>query len=112
MRLKVAAILVSAVLGGCAGNPQKLCATLVAPSWEYLGPDASLDALLGASLPRVPYQTNEGKSVRTAQHVWYRVGNLQLLACTLARHASDDCSARTTQFIRTGEVWAKTSEDH
>jgi hypothetical protein len=111
MRLRSAAIVASAVLAGCAANPQQLCATLVAPPWEYVGPDASFNALLDASLPRVPYKTNEGRSVRIVQHLWYRVGELQLLACTLARHARDDCSVRTTQFVRTGEVWAKTHEN-
>jgi hypothetical protein len=104
------AILTLSVLCGCAASPRRLCATLVTSPWEYIGDDTALAASLRSSLPRVPYQTNEGKPVRAVRHIWYRAGD-QLLACTLARHARDDCSVRTTQFARVDDTWSKTSEN-
>jgi hypothetical protein len=111
MRLRTSAILASAVLSGCAVSPQQLCAPNVASTWQYVGEDKDLSKLLDANLPHAPYTTNEGRPVRAVRHVWYRVGDHQLLACTLARHAKDNCSVRTTEFIRIDGVWSKRSED-
>jgi len=71
----------------------------------------TLDALLESSLPQAPYGTNKGKSVPTIQHVWYRGGQYRLLACTLARHARNNCSVRTTEFLFQDGRWLKGSED-
>jgi len=111
MPLRASAILASAVLSGCAVSPQQLCASNAAGAWQYVGENKDLSELLDASLPHAPYTTNEGKPVRAVQHVWYRVGDYQLLACTLARHARDNCSVRTTEFIRIDGAWSKRSED-
>jgi hypothetical protein len=111
MRLRASAILASEVLAGCAISPQQLCAPNAQSTWQYIGEDKGLSTLLDARLPHAPYSTNEGKPVRAVQRVWFRLGDDQLLACTLARHARDDCSVRTTEFIRIDGAWSMRSED-
>lgn len=111
MRLRASAILTSAILAGCAVSPEQLCAPNVPSTGQYIGEDQGLSTLLNASLPHTPYTTNEGRPVSAIQHVWYRIGDHQLLACTLARHAKDNCSVRTTGFVRIDGVWSKQSED-
>jgi hypothetical protein len=111
MRLRASAILAWVTLAGCAANPQHLCAPNAPNTWQYIGKDEGLSALLKDSLPHAPYSTNEGKPVRAVQQVWFRVGDHQLLACTLARHARDNCSVRTTEFILIDGAWSKRSED-
>jgi hypothetical protein len=111
MRSRASAILASAVLAGCAVNPQHLCAPSAPTAWQYIGEDQGLSTLLDASLPHAPYTTNEGKPVRAVQRVWYRIGDQRLMACTLARHARNNCSVRTTEFMRIDGVWSKRNED-
>src|SRR5882672_4320890 len=107
----VSAFLLSVTLAGCAVSPQKLCALHAPDNWQYLGPDKSLNALLGATLPGAPYTTNDGKTVRSVQHVWFRGGDYQLLACTLARGARDERSIRTAAFQLIDNAWVRGSED-
>jgi hypothetical protein len=104
-------ILASAILAGCAIDPQQVCAPFAPKDWQYLGHDERLATLLAANLPHAPYTTNERKPVRSVQHVWYRGGNSQLLACTLARRARNNCSVRTTAFQLIDGAWLKGSED-
>jgi hypothetical protein len=100
MRL-FATVLAVTPLAGCAVSPEKLCAESVPDTWEHIGPDAKLSALLDASLPHA----------RSVQHVWYRIENTGLLACTLARGARDNCSVRLTEFSRADGSWSKSRED-
>ena len=111
MRLRTSAILASAVLAGCAVSPQQLCAPSAPTPWQYIGGDQGLSTLLDASLPHAPYTTNEGKPVRAVQRVWYGFGDQLLMACTFARHARNNCSVRTTEFLRIDGVWSKRNED-
>lgn len=111
MRLDAVLILALVILGGCTISPQKLCAPHVPGDWQYLGQNKELANQLGTSLPSAPYTTNKGKAVRSLQHVWYRGGEQQLLACTLARRAKDDCSVRTTVFQRLDNTWVKGPEN-
>lgn len=111
MRLRASAVLASAVLSGCAVSPQRLCAPSAPGEWQYIGEDQDLSELLDVSLPHAPYTTNEGKLVSSVQRVWYRIGDQQLLACTLARHARDNCSVRTTEFTRIDGGWSKRGEE-
>jgi len=106
-----ALLLVAAALGGCAVSPQQLCGSIVTGSWVYLGPDPALTAVHQGDLPQARYQTNEGKPVRSVQHVWYRKGADALLACTLAHRARATCSVRTTEFARVGDRWSKAQEN-
>jgi len=98
------------VLTGCAANPRTLCGSLVPNSWTLLlrAPEGTRD--LEASLPQAPYQTNEGRWITSVQRLWYEKGD-GLIACTLARHATDNCSVRVTEFARSGGAWVKVSDD-
>ena len=80
------------ILAGCAISPEKLCASLVPGTLQYIGPDAGLSASLETSLPQAPYTTNEGKLVRDVQHVWYRGRGLP----TYGMHA---CEERTEHLF-------------
>lgn len=103
--------LLAIALTGCAISPQQLCAPHAPGTWQYLGPDKALASLLGEELPHAPYTTNKGEAVRSVRHVFFRGGEQQLLACTLARGAGNDCSVRTTSFQRIDNVWVKGGED-
>lgn len=111
MRFSAATIIASATFAGCAINPQQLCAPAVPSTWQYVGRDKELTNLLESNLPVAPYTTNEGRTVRSVQHVWFRGNEQQLLACTLARGARDNCSVRTTAFQRDDNTWVKGRED-
>jgi hypothetical protein len=104
-------ILALLMLAGCAINPHTLCGPYVPKEWRYLGHDEPLATLLAPVLPHAPYTTNKGKWVLSVQHVWYQGGDSQLLACTLARRARDDCSVRTTAFQLIDGAWHKVDED-
>lgn len=99
------------MLNACAASPEKLCSSIVPEGWQYVGEDPRLSALLDASLPHAPYKTNEGRTVRTVRHIWYRSGDDSILGCTLDRHARDTCSIGTSEFVRTGNTWSKRGED-
>jgi len=111
MRLEAVTILSSLLLASCAVSPQKICAPHAPDTWQYLGQDKSLATLFEPILPHAPYTTNEGKIVRSVQHVWFRGGDYLLLACTLAHRARNDCSVRTTEFQLIGNAWVTRSED-
>ena len=59
----------------------------------------------------VPLTLGLAPLVAIMQTLWYRGGDDLLTACTLERNARDDCSVRTTDFVRRGESWSKRSED-
>jgi hypothetical protein len=103
-------VAIAVLLTRCAANPRSLCESLVPPSWKYLAraPEGTND--IESSLPSVPYQTNEGRSVTSVHRLWYERGD-GLIACTLARHATDNCSVVLTQFVRSGVAWAKVSDN-
>ena len=111
MRLWIALIPGLLSLAACAASPRTLCAQSVPDTWEYVGTDAKLSVLLDASLPHAPYETNQGTPVRSVRHVWYRIGDTGLLACTVARGARDNCSVRVTEFSRADGAWSKSRED-
>jgi hypothetical protein len=111
MLVRASALLAFALIAGCAVSPQQLCAPYVPDTWQYLGRAKQLATQLDADLPHVPYMTNEGKVVGSLQHVWFRGGEDQLLACTLARGAMNDCSVTTTAFQRIEKVWVKGREN-
>jgi hypothetical protein len=48
--------------------------------------------------------------VASVHRLWYEQGD-GLIACTLARHASDNCSVEVTQFARSGAGWVKVSDN-
>ena len=98
-------------LAACAVDPRKRCGELVPDTWEYMGPDAELDAQFASSLPPVPYTTNENKAVRSVRHLWYRSGNSALAACTLGRYARNNCSVKSTEFVLEEHQWKKSRED-
>jgi hypothetical protein len=97
------------VLAGCAVNPRTLCASLVPNSWTPLprAPEGVRD--LDASLPQAPYRTNEGL-VTSVQRLWYEKGD-GLIACTLPRHVTDNCSVMVTDFARSGSAWVKVDDN-
>jgi hypothetical protein len=108
--MRASVFAVSLFLGGCASNPQSLCAALVPSSWTYLRQPPSSSAGVNGALPKTPYRTGEGKLVASARRVWYSRSD-ELIACTLDRHATDTCSVITTQFSRSGAGWAKVADN-
>jgi hypothetical protein len=108
--MRPSSIAVAILLAGCAANPQSLCASLVPPTWTYLPQPPKEAAGLEALLPAAPYKTNEGKLIASIRRLWYQRDE-SLLACTLARHATNDCSALTTEFARSGTDWSKVRDD-
>lgn len=106
--LAIATISLSAT--GCAVNPDKLCASLVPPSWTRVDPPPDATTALTAYLPRTPYTTNTGHIVQSARTLWYRQSD-ELIACTLEKHATDNCSVHTTQFALRAGTWLKVADD-
>jgi hypothetical protein len=105
------AALSAVVLSGCAANPQALCQSLVPKDWNHVAVVPVAGAGLAKYLPQPPYETNDGKPVRTVRRLWYQHGPDQLLACTLDRRATDTCSVRTTEFSRSAGGWAKVRDN-
>jgi len=107
--MRISVLVFAVVLSGCAANPRTLCGTLVPNSWTILprAPEGVWD--LEASLPQAPYRTNEGV-VTSLQRLWYEKGD-GLLACTLARHATNNCSVMVTEFARSGGAWVMVGGD-
>jgi hypothetical protein len=103
-------VVIAMLFTGCAANPRSLCESLVPSSWTYLRQAPQGSAGLESSLPATPYQTNEGKLVSSVRRLWFEHGD-ELIACTLARHATDTCSVRVTRFSRSSAGWAKVSDD-
>jgi len=108
--MRTGAIAVAILLTGCAANPQSLCASVVPSTWTYLPQPPKEAAGLEPLLPAAPYKTNEGKLIASIRGLWYQRDE-SLLACTLARHATNGCSVLTTEFARSGTDWSKVRED-
>ena len=105
MRIMLVTVITFA-LTGCASSPERLCASLVEEPWIYVGSNDVLEQQFRSELPVAPYITNEGKSIRSIRHVWYRDSDERLLACTLGSHARDTCSVSSTEFVRTVSGWS------
>jgi len=103
-------VVIAMLFTGCATNPRSLCESLVPSSWTYLPQAPQGSAGLESSLPATPYPTNEGKLVTSVRRLWFQHGD-ELIACTLARHATDNCSVRVTRFSRSSAGWTKVSDD-
>ena len=99
--MRASIFVVAILLTACAANPRSLCASLVPSSWTYLPGAPQGSGGLESSLPAPPYRTNEGQLVRSINRLWYEQGD-GLIACTLARHATNNCSVEVTQFARSG----------
>src|SRR6266851_2885866 len=107
--MRASIVAVAILLTGCAANPRSLCESLVPSSWTYLSQAPQGSAGLESSLPATPYRTNEGRLVSSVHRLWYERGD-GLIACTLARHATDNCSVEVTQFARSSAGWVKVSD--
>jgi hypothetical protein len=109
-RQRAGIVVIAMLFTGCATNPRSICESMVPSSWTYLPQAPQGSAGLESSLPATPYLTNEGKLVSSVPRLWFGHGD-ELIACTLARHATDTCSVRVTRFSRSSAGWAKVSDD-
>jgi hypothetical protein len=109
-RQRTSIVVIAMLFTSCATNPRSLCESWVPSSWTYLPQAPQGSAGLESSLPTTAYLTNEGKLVSSVRRLWFEHGD-ELIACTLARHATDDCSVRVTRFSRSSAGWAKVSDD-
>jgi hypothetical protein len=101
-------VVIAMLFTGCATNPRSICGV---PSWwTYLPQAPQGSAGLESLLPATPYLTNEGKLVSSVRRLWFEQDD-ELIACTLARHATDTCSVHLTRFSRSSTGWAKVSDD-
>jgi hypothetical protein len=103
-------IVIAMLLAGCATNPKSLCGALVPNSWAYLRQAPPASAALTSSLPATPYRSSNGRFISSVRRLWYEKGD-ELMACTLDRRATDNCSVIATWFSRSSTGWVKVGDD-
>ncbi len=107
--MRAGVIVVAIFLTACAANPRSLCASLVPSTWTYLRRAPRGSGGIESLLPTPPYRTSEGRLVRSVNRLWYEQGD-DLTACTVARHAIDNCSVEVTYLTRSGAGWLKVGD--